>query len=306
MKAVFGLAVLCVATVFLGLGCEQSGIVSGVPELEEEAAVSVGDTHNEFLERVHERGRQGESAIEAALEAANEMAAEHDLEPFTREQVLEAYTWGQEKVGGDLLKLVEAFLSPREFSWFLEFAGFAFSTEGSIAEVENRFQDFVSHRPMPRDTADSTNPQFVVAGLERNLRRSGHATRARRGNLECMMEIMMASGKYWAAYERGPSRQAERAALWSGLPDEIGATWSGGEPLHGIQPHDSGWLKRVARFLTYVAVDAVSGTLANGAGGPVAGAIIGGLASYGADELLFGEEEEEGGGDQGEEGNDDD
>lgn len=61
------------------------------------------------------------------------------------------------------------------------------------------------------------------------------------------------------------------------------------EPL---SPHDlalSGWKRRAIRFVTVVATDGVAGGLAAaGGGGPLGGGIVGGLASYGADCLLFG------------------
>jgi len=48
------------------------------------------------------------------------------------------------------------------------------------------------------------------------------------------------------------------------------------------------WRERLLRFSVGVLVDGVAGGLAGASGGPVAAGIIGGLASYGADSLLFG------------------
>lgn len=48
------------------------------------------------------------------------------------------------------------------------------------------------------------------------------------------------------------------------------------------------WGRKLLRFSTAVVVDGFAGSAASGGVGPVGGAIVGGLASYGADCLLYG------------------
>jgi hypothetical protein len=58
-----------------------------------------------------------------------------------------------------------------------------------------------------------------------------------------------------------------------------------GKNLPGIQ---KAWWKKLLRFATIVTADAVGGGLAGGTGGVVGAAIVGGLCSHAADDILFG------------------
>jgi hypothetical protein len=72
---------------------------------------------------------------------------------------------------------------------------------------------------------------------------------------------------------------------------EFWTTKRGEEGLYYYDPvHQTvgKWWRKILRFSVAVATDGFSGSIAGAGGGPVAGAIVGGLASYGADCLLFG------------------
>jgi len=85
-----------------------------------------------------------------------------------------------------------------------------------------------------------------------------------------LVDIAISSAEYW--YER--------------RKDDV--------PIYNnpyVYRQQKGWrdrFKKWGRFAVAVTVDGVSGAITSSGGGPVAGAIVGGLASYGADCLVFG------------------
>jgi uncharacterized protein YfaQ (DUF2300 family) len=88
--------------------------------------------------------------------------------------------------------------------------------------------------------------------------------------LESLLDVAVASAEYWYA------RRLDATPIYK-------------NPYVG--PLQKGWRDRFrkwGRFAVAVAVDGVSGTVAAEGGGPVVGAIVGGLASHGADCLLYG------------------
>lgn len=83
-------------------------------------------------------------------------------------------------------------------------------------------------------------------------------------------DVALSSAKFWDDY-RGDEEPIYRNPY---IPTEL----------------KRGWKKNLLRFAVAVVVDGVSGGLAGAGGGGVVGAgIVGGLASHGADDILFGE-----------------
>ncbi len=88
--------------------------------------------------------------------------------------------------------------------------------------------------------------------------------------LERLVDLSISSAEYWYARHRNDT------------------------PIYDnpyIVHREKGWrdrLRKWGRFAVAVTVDGVSGVAATSGGGPVAGAVVGGLASYGADCLVFG------------------
>lgn len=80
---------------------------------------------------------------------------------------------------------------------------------------------------------------------------------ARGSLLEDAIDVALSSSEFWPAYHS----------------------------KHGPKPVSAGFWKRVLRFTVAVGVDVTAGAMA---GGGIGAGIVGGLASYGADCLLFG------------------
>lgn len=287
MRAGLGLAFVCVATVLLGLGCEQSGMVSGVQPVDDGSMVSVGDTHNDVLKRVHERQGRGEDVIDAALEAANEVAAENDLKPLNRGQLEEAYRWGQEKAQQNPLQLLEEYLSPEEFDWFTDFAEYAFATEATAEEVEARYHRFAAIRPVPGGSVASRSPLLARCGLEEAPVEDDQAKHTGGEPLECMMGTLVASAKYWSNCRPKQAGAIELSTQWEDLPKDLRAKWLGNEFIGEPLPQLPGWIKRALVFLVTAAVDAIA-TYCTLPSGPIIAATIGALASTGAECILTG------------------
>jgi hypothetical protein len=293
----FWISILTIVTMVLcGLGCEQMDTVPTEPSGDRTPALgsggSIGDLHNDFLRRIHQQERISTDPIAAAHAAANEMASEYALAPLTREDVEAAIAWGEDSARKEPLDLLAECLTPEELEWFLQFAEYAAPHIRTPEDVEVRYQEFRTSEPLPRANRVQKS-HAIPMGVSSCVERSGGATNAaadlETSRLACLMDVMIASGRYWAEYHKGQALTYELAEHRPGALVHEGDPPAAGDLLEYSDPDDTGLLKRLLRFGTYVLVDASTGALVSaGGGGPILGAVLGGLASYGADHLIFG------------------
>ncbi len=94
-----------------------------------------------------------------------------------------------------------------------------------------------------------------------------YGTPAKGGMLSNLLDVSLSSVEFW-----GPYREKDIPTYQNPHIDQMQKGWRG-----------------VLRFIVAVVVDGASGALVSG-GGPVASGVVGGLASVGADDLIFGDE----------------
>jgi hypothetical protein len=100
-------------------------------------------------------------------------------------------------------------------------------------------------------------------------------------HLAHIVDIAISSSEFWLKERKDYTIQSNDLSDWDMSFGELSS-----QDLTEILRWR--WWQRLLRFTTWVGVDAISGFLAgSGGGGLIGGAIIGGLASYGADCLLW-------------------
>ncbi len=282
MKTVLSVVAIVLVLFVLATGCETGAGITSSPEGETVlVASSLGDLHNEFLARVHQKRLTDDDPIDSATNAANEIASLYGAELLTREEVEQALGWGSEMALKDPLDLIRTYLHPEEFAWFMEMSEEVFAEEGSIEEVEQRIADFKQKRPVPCGVAPVTGASEISSYLKRYPDQGPAGEEIKR--LDGLTEVMIASSKYWSSY-RPDYKQKLKLAVQRHAINYVNGEYIAGEIAEG---EENTWVKRVFRFLCFVAVDSVAGAMSAPCGGPAGAGIVGGLASLGADCLLF-------------------
>ncbi len=261
-------AVFAIVAVFVGCSTDNSTVPTDwsadltPPDGSVNATASIGEVHNEFLE-LCDRYDDKLHPIDAALRASNELCAKYGEQPYTREQIEQFISEGEQKVEMTTEEMARLVLGGEELDWFLEFIDNA-----TPETVERDLKVFKKRGPMPYVAADrGSSPGPFAQGAERIQREPTV--------LEDVVEVVVASSQHW----HQKRKDYEMACVDPNIGEHGGG---GGDPQSSGTP----WWKRVIRFATVVAADGVCGGLASGSG-PVGAGIVGGLGSYGADHLIF-------------------
>jgi hypothetical protein len=138
------------------------------------------------------------------------------------------------------------------------------TVDTSIGALHNEFLDLV-HDLQSAASAKSAGDDVLVTAANIIAERYGHPSFE-----PAAVHAAVASAEYWYARHRNELPIYENPYV-----TQLDKSW-----------RDR--LRKWGRFAVAVSVDGVSGTITATGGGPVAGAVVGGLASYGADCLLFG------------------
>jgi len=254
-KSIFAGVVLVVLACFLVIAaCEKTGENPVVPM---QANISPGKIHNELLENIFSslETRAVDPAklpvqdkFDIAYEEQVRIAEKYGADAIPREDVEYYIEKGREYATMDPVMLAAKVLDEQEIQWFAAFMM----------------------------NATALNARSVYDSLCR-----ADGVPAPGSKLAQMLDIAVYSSEFWLRERKDAAVSCADISGWANTIGEPGS-YTVEEILR--QP----WWKRILRFTTVVGVDAVSGILSGaGGGGVIGGTIIGGLASYGTDCLLW-------------------